>query len=132
MEMDPHQMIEGIIISAYAIRAHTAFVYIRGEVLHVVRRMQAAVEELYANGFLGPDVLGSGYALDVVVHAGAGAYICGEETALLDSLEGYRGQPRLRPHLLVLFDPHVLSCRPGKNRAHSQTCRGRARNAHAA
>jgi len=97
MLASPHTLLEGVIISAYAIRAHTAFVYIRGEVLHVVRRMQAAVDELYANGFLGPDVLGSGYALDVVVHAGAGAYICGEETALLDSLEGYRGQPRLRP-----------------------------------
>lgn len=97
MMATPHTLVEGIIISAYAIGAHTAFVYVRGEVLHVIRRLRAAVAEAYEAGYLGPDVLGSGYALDVVVHAGAGAYICGEETALLDSLEGRRGQPRLRP-----------------------------------
>jgi NADH-quinone oxidoreductase subunit F len=89
--------VEGVIISAYAIRANTAFIYVRGEVLHVVRRLQAAVAEAYAAGHLGKDIHGSGYDLDLVVHAGAGAYICGEETALLDSLEGRRGQPRLRP-----------------------------------
>ncbi|MBN9104183.1 MAG: NADH-quinone oxidoreductase subunit NuoF [Propionibacteriaceae bacterium] len=93
----PHTLIEGMIISAYAINCHTAFVYIRGEVLHVHRRMQQAVAEAYAAGLLGADILGSGYDLDIIVHAGAGAYICGEETALLDSLEGMRGQPRLRP-----------------------------------
>jgi NADH-quinone oxidoreductase subunit F len=93
----PHTLLEGIVISAYAIRANTAFVYIRGEVLHVVRRMQAAVTELYDAGYLGQDIFGSGFSLDIIVHAGAGAYICGEETALLDSLEGFRGQPRLRP-----------------------------------
>jgi NADH-quinone oxidoreductase subunit F len=70
---------------------------VRGEVLHIVRRLQAAVADAYAKGYLGKGVFGTGYDLDVVVHAGAGAYICGEETALLDSLEGYRGQPRLRP-----------------------------------
>src|SRR5450759_1364297 len=74
-----------------------AFIYIRGEVLHVVRRVQQAVREAYSAGYIGKNILGSGYDLDVVVHAGAGAYICGEETALLDSLEGRRGQPRLRP-----------------------------------
>ena len=74
-----------------------AFIYVRGEVLHVVRRLQRAVQEAYLAGHLGKDIHGSGYDLDLVVHAGAGAYICGEETALLDSLEGRRGQPRLRP-----------------------------------
>jgi NADH-quinone oxidoreductase subunit F len=99
MLANPHVLLEGIVIASYAIRASHAFIYIRGEVLHVVRRLQAAVQEAYAAGILGADVLGlgNGYSLDVVVHAGAGAYICGEETALLDSLEGYRGQPRLRP-----------------------------------
>src|ERR671921_143105 len=97
MMASPHTLVEGVIISAYAIRANTAFIYVRGEVLHVVRRLQAAVAEAYAAGHLGTDIHGSGYDLDVVVHAGAGAYICGEETALLDSLEGRRGQPRLRP-----------------------------------
>jgi NADH-quinone oxidoreductase subunit F len=93
----PHTLVEGMIIASYAINCHTAFVYIRGEVLHVIRRMQQAVEQAYAAGYLGTDIQGSGYDLDIIVHAGAGAYICGEETALLDSLEGRRGQPRLRP-----------------------------------
>ncbi|HEX5997038.1 MAG TPA: NADH-quinone oxidoreductase subunit NuoF [Jiangellales bacterium] len=97
MLASPHTLVEGTIISAYAIGAHTAFIYVRGEVLHVIRRLQNAVAEAYEAGYLGTDILGSGYALDVIVHAGAGAYICGEETALLDSLEGRRGQPRLRP-----------------------------------
>jgi NADH-quinone oxidoreductase subunit F len=97
MMASPHTLVEGVIISSYAIRAHTAFIYVRGEVLHVVRRLQRAVQEAYLAGHLGTDIHGSGYDLDLVVHAGAGAYICGEETALLDSLEGRRGQPRLRP-----------------------------------
>src|SRR3954447_13295178 len=97
MLASPHTLVEGVIISSYAIRANKAFIYIRGEVLHVIRRVQAAVAEAYAAGHLGQNIHGSGYGLDVVVHAGAGAYICGEETALLDSLEGRRGQPRLRP-----------------------------------
>ncbi len=97
MMASPHLLVEGVIISSYAIRANHAFIYVRGEVLHVVRRVQAAVAEAYAAGHLGKDIHGSGYDLDIVVHAGAGAYICGEETALLDSLEGRRGQPRLRP-----------------------------------
>ncbi len=94
---NPHVLLEGIVITCFAIRSNTAFIYIRGEVLHIVRRLQAAVAEAYDAGLLGKDLFGSGFDLDVVVHAGAGAYICGEETALLDSLEGYRGQPRLRP-----------------------------------
>ena len=97
MLANPHVLLEGIVIASYAIRANHAFIYVRGEVLHVVRRLQAAVQEAYKAGILGKRVLGTNYNLDVVVHAGAGAYICGEETALLDSLEGYRGQPRLRP-----------------------------------
>jgi NADH-quinone oxidoreductase subunit F len=97
MLANPHVLIEGAIIAAYAIRAHHAFIYVRGEVVPVLRRVRAAVAEAYAAGYLGRDILGSGFDLDVVVHAGAGAYICGEETALLDSLEGRRGQPRLRP-----------------------------------
>ena len=97
MLASPHTLLEGVIISSYAIRANTAFIYVRGEVLHVVRRLLAAVEEAQDAGHLGRDIHGSGYDLDVIVHAGAGAYICGEETALLDSLEGRRGQPRLRP-----------------------------------
>jgi NADH-quinone oxidoreductase subunit F len=97
MMASPHTLVEGVIISSYAIRANRAFIYVRGEVLHVVRRLQRAVQEAYDAGHLGRDIHGSGYDLDLVVHAGAGAYICGEETALLDSLEGRRGQPRLRP-----------------------------------
>ncbi len=97
MMASPHTLVEGVIISSFAIRANTAFIYIRGEVLHVIRRVQRAVQEAYLAGHLGKNIHGSGFDLDVVVHAGAGAYICGEETALLEGLEGRRGQPRLRP-----------------------------------
>jgi NADH-quinone oxidoreductase subunit F len=93
----PHMLIEGAVITSFAIRANHAFIYVRGEALHVVRRLQQAISEAQAAGFLGRDILGTGYDLELVLHAGAGAYICGEETALLDSLEGYRGLPRLRP-----------------------------------
>jgi NADH-quinone oxidoreductase subunit F len=93
----PHAMVEGAIIASYAIRANRAFIYVRGEVLHVLRRVHHAVAEAYEAGYLGENILGSGFSLDVTVHAGAGAYECGEETALLDSLEGLRGQPRLKP-----------------------------------
>ncbi|RUP28023.1 MAG: NADH oxidoreductase (quinone) subunit F [Mycolicibacterium sp.] len=93
----PHLLLEGAVIAAYAIGAHHAFIYVRGEVVPVVRRLQAAVAEAYAAGYLGTNIRGSGFDLELVVHAGAGAYICGEESALLDSLEGRRGQPRLRP-----------------------------------
>ncbi len=97
MMNDPHSMIEGIIIACYAVRAERAFVYIRGEAVHAIRRVTRAVREAYERGYLGADVLGAGLACDITVHNGAGAYICGEETALLDSLEGKRGQPRLKP-----------------------------------
>ncbi|MCW2571082.1 MAG: NADH-quinone oxidoreductase, subunit [Frankiales bacterium] len=97
MLANPHVLVEGVAIASYAIRASHAFIYVRGEVMHVVRRLHQAVADAYAAGHLGSNIGGSGYDLEVIVHAGAGAYICGEETALLDSLEGYRGQPRLRP-----------------------------------
>jgi NADH-quinone oxidoreductase subunit F len=97
MMANPHVLIEGVIIGSYAIRANHAFIYIRGEVTHVVRRVQQAIEDAYATGLLGKNILGKGFDLELVLHVGAGAYICGEETALLDSLEGFRGQPRLRP-----------------------------------
>jgi len=97
MMADPHSLIEGIIICCYAIRANRAFIYVRGEAIHAARRLRQAVIDARAAGYLGPSILGSDFGLEIVVHSGAGAYICGEETALLDSLEGYRGQPRLRP-----------------------------------
>jgi NADH-quinone oxidoreductase subunit F len=97
MMADPHVLVEGVIIASYAIRANHAFIYIRGEVPNAIRKVALAVEQAKAAGFIGTNILGSGFDLDVVVHSGAGAYICGEETALLDSLEGYRGQPRLKP-----------------------------------
>ncbi len=97
MEREPHQMLEGAMIAAYAIRCHTVFVYCRGEFLWPGTVVQRAIAELYAKGYAGQGILGSGYDLDVILHRGAGAYICGEETALLSSLEGFRGQPRLRP-----------------------------------
>ncbi|MDP1877636.1 MAG: NADH-quinone oxidoreductase subunit NuoF [Actinomycetota bacterium] len=97
MLANPHALVEGVIITAYAIRAKEAFIYIRGEVPAAIRRVANAVREATDAGFIGRDVLGSGFEVNVVVHAGAGAYICGEETALLDSLEGFRGQPRLKP-----------------------------------
>jgi len=97
MMADPHSLIEGMVIASYAIRCNYAVIYVRGELVHCLRRLQNAVREAYAAGYLGADILGTGFGLDIVLHSGAGAYICGEETALLDSLEGYRGQPRLRP-----------------------------------
>ena len=97
MERDPHQIVEGVIIASYANEVHHAFIYVRGEYPKAARRLQNAVDEVYAAGYLGRDILGAGYDLEVTVHLGAGAYICGEETALLNSLEGRRGEPRLKP-----------------------------------
>jgi NADH-quinone oxidoreductase subunit F len=97
MTYDPHALIEGAIIAAYAVRANQAFIYIRGEAVHASRRLRNAIQEAYARGYLGANILGSGFDLDMVVHSGAGSYVAGEETALLDSLEGFRSQPRLRP-----------------------------------
>ena len=97
MERDPHALLEGMIISAFAIGSHKAYVYIRGEYFRSAQRLQRAIDEAYREGWLGTDIQGTGFDLDVVVHRGAGAYICGEETALLTSLEGGKGFPRLKP-----------------------------------
>lgn len=97
IEHDPHGLIEGMIISSYACEVNTAFIYIRGEYEFGARRLEQAVQEAYAHGFLGKNILGSGFNLDIIVHRGAGAYICGEETGLLTSLEGDRGHPKLKP-----------------------------------
>lgn len=97
LERDPHQLIEGMVLSSYALGVARAFVYVRGEYAKPARRIQAAIDEAYDAGYLGEDILGSGFSLDVSVHLGGGAYICGEETALLNSLEGRRGEPRLKP-----------------------------------
>ncbi|MBI5517505.1 MAG: NADH-quinone oxidoreductase subunit NuoF [Deltaproteobacteria bacterium] len=97
MELDPHRCVEGFLIAALALNVHTVFCYIRGELVLSIRRMQQAVREAREAGYLGSRVLGKDFPLDVVIHAGAGAYICGEETALLNSLEGARGEPRLKP-----------------------------------
>ncbi len=97
MRNDPHTLIEGCLIAGFAMGAHTAYIYIRGEYYLESTRLEAAVEQARADGLLGDDACGSGWAFDVHVHRGAGAYICGEETALLESLEGKKGQPRLKP-----------------------------------
>ncbi|MFQ5848675.1 MAG: NADH-quinone oxidoreductase subunit NuoF [Candidatus Methylomirabilales bacterium] len=97
LERDPHQVIEGIIIASYAIGAATSYIYLRGEFLEAAQVLERALQETYARGFLGKGILGSKYNLDVYVHRGAGAYICGEETGLIESLEGKRGEPRIRP-----------------------------------
>ncbi len=97
MELDPHRCVEGFIISAYALDVHTVYVYVRGELVLSIKRLMRAVEEARAKGYLGEAIMGRPFALDIVVHAGAGAYICGEETSLLNSLEGLRGEPRLKP-----------------------------------
>ncbi len=94
---DPHMMIEGIIICSYAIGSHETFIYIRGEYTTQVKALQAAVDEAYAAGYLGDKVAGHDFKLNVTVHRGAGAYVCGEETALLESIEGKKGQPRSKP-----------------------------------
>ena len=97
MERDPHALLEGMIISAYAIGSHKAYVYIRGEYFQSAKRLQRAIDEAHAQNWLGKNIQGTGFDLDVVIHRGAGAYICGEETALLTSLEGGKGFPRLKP-----------------------------------
>jgi len=97
IEKDPHQLLEGTAISAYALECHQAFIYIRGEFVYGAEILNKAIREAYARGYFGKNILGSGFDLDLMVHRGAGAYICGEETALLESLEGKRGHPRLKP-----------------------------------
>src|SRR5690554_6349250 len=97
VERIPHLLVEGMIVSSYALGANTAFIYIRGEYFYVARILEQAVAEARAAGWLGRNILGTGYDLDIHVQVGAGAYICGEETALLESLEGKRGNPRIKP-----------------------------------
>ena len=97
MEKDPHATVEGTLIAAYAIQSHTAFIYIRGELAFGAKVLERAVEEATRAGYIGKNIFGSGYDIDLIVHRGAGAYICGEETALLSSLEGGRGWPKLKP-----------------------------------
>ncbi|HET8923164.1 MAG TPA: NADH-quinone oxidoreductase subunit NuoF [Candidatus Acidoferrum sp.] len=97
MEMDPHQMIEGMVIAGRAIGSHQGFIYIRGEYRYVLDIVDAAIAEAYARGYLGKNILGSGFDFDLLIHTGAGAYECGEESALMESLEGKRGYPRIKP-----------------------------------
>ena len=97
MEMDPHQLIEGIIIAGRAIDAHRGFIYIRGEYRYVLDIVETAIEEAYSRGYLGKNIFGSGFDFDLLIHTGAGAYECGEESALMESLEGKRGNPRIKP-----------------------------------
>jgi NADH-quinone oxidoreductase subunit F len=97
LERDPHQIVEGVVISAFAIEAHHAFIYVRGEFALGIERLEQAVADAYAKGFIGKNILGSGFDLEVIVHRGAGAYIAGDETGLLSSLEGERAMPRIKP-----------------------------------
>lgn len=97
MERAPHQLIEGMIISAFAVKSHKSYIYIRGEYKYIIDIVSAAIKEAYAAGYLGKNILGSGFDHDMDVYSGAGAYICGEETGLISSLEGLKGQPKLKP-----------------------------------
>jgi NADH-quinone oxidoreductase subunit F len=97
MEHDPHLVVESTLLSGYAIRTDACFIYIRGEYVHAAQRLERAVAEAYSRGYVGKNILGSGWSCDLIVHRGAGAYICGEETALMTSLEGDRGYPRFKP-----------------------------------
>src|SRR6187549_450925 len=97
MEKIPHLLVEGMITASYALGAERSYIYIRGEYFYVARILEQAIEEAYAAGWLGKNILGTGFNHDCYVHVGAGAYICGEETALLESLEGKRGNPRIKP-----------------------------------
>ncbi len=120
IEYDPHQMLEGIIITSYAIRCHTAFFYIRGEFAFGAKVMERAIAEAYAKGYLGKNILGSGFDLDVVVHRGAGAYICGEETGLIESLEGKRAYPRVKPPFPATYG--VFGCPTIVNNVETLAC----------
>ena len=97
MERIPHLLIEGMITSSFALGANTSYIYVRGEYYYIIKILQKAIKEAYAAGFLGKNILGTGYNLDLFVQPGGGAYICGEETALIESLEGKRGNPRIKP-----------------------------------
>ncbi len=97
MENDPHQLIEGVLIAGLAVDAHAGYIYIRGEYRYLIEIMDKAIAEAYAKGWLGKNIQGTGFDFDLYTHTGAGAYECGEESALLESLEGKRGIPRIRP-----------------------------------
>lgn len=103
MTHNPHMLLEGIIIASFCVGINNAYIYIRGEYENVALRLETAIDEAYKKGYLGENILGSGFNLDITVHRGAGAYICGEETALLESLEGKRGNPRLKPPFPALI-----------------------------
>ena len=103
IEWNTHVLLEGILIAAYAINSHTAYIYIRGEFALGAKRLQQAIDDAYAQGFFGKDIFGSGFDLDVYVHRGAGAYICGEETGLIESLEGKRAYPRIKPPFPAIY-----------------------------
>src|SRR3989338_5625078 len=113
IEKDPHAIIEGTIIAAYSIGSHTAFIYIRGELAYASQVLQKAIDESYQAGYLGKSILGTGYDLDVVLHRGAGAYICWEETGLLSSLEGGKGWPKVKPPFPA--PPCLFGCPPVVN-----------------
>jgi len=122
IDNNPHLLLEGALISAYAIQSHQAYIYIRGEFVRGARILEKAIAEAYAAGHFGRDIYGSGYDLDIVVHRGGGAYICGEETALINSIEGRRGYPRVKPPFPALYgvfgaptivnNVETLSCLP--------------------
>jgi NADH-quinone oxidoreductase subunit F len=120
IHVDPHLLIEGIIISSYAIGANVAYIYIRGEFFAETEMLQKAIDEAYRKKYLGPNILSSGFDLDVYLHRGAGAYICGEETALIESLEGKRGQPRLKPPFPAVVG--VFGCPTVVNNVETLAC----------
>ena len=97
MELDPHRLIEGCLITAWALGIRYTYIYVRGELQHAIRRLEAAIQECYDKGYLGVNILGKGFDHDMYVHPGAGAYICGEETGMIEGLEGKPGQPRMKP-----------------------------------
>ena len=112
MERDPHQLIEGCLIACYAVGCRQAFLYVRGEMALAQERIATALNEAYAAGYVGKNILGSDFSVDIVLHWGAGAYIVGEETALIESLEGNRGMPRLKPP----FFPAARACTAADHR----------------
>ena len=120
IHVDPHMMIEGIIISSYAIGANTAYIYIRGEFHREAQILQTAIDEAYRKKYLGKNILRTGYDLDIYVHRGAGAYICGEETSLIESLEGKRGYPRLKPPFPAVVG--VFGCPTVVNNVETLAC----------
>ncbi|NMC83419.1 MAG: NADH-quinone oxidoreductase subunit NuoF [Armatimonadetes bacterium] len=114
LEWDPHQCIEAMILSSYAIQAKLSFIFLRGEFVLAAERLEYAIQQAYRKGYLGKNILGTGWDFDLHIHRGAGAYICGEETSLLEALEGHRGQPRLRPPYFpaakgLYYDPTVVN-----------------------